>query len=448
MMFRGQRIGAFFRGVAVGAVLAAGAARAEEAPLAADVGLTISPGWSAVHELRHVDLLEGRRWLVIEGIPAAAGMTSLRLSSRRFPLRLLEWRRVRPDMRRDSQGETGDVLIVRRGDRWVREGPGARSVPGGTNALRCLVESPVSGRRAISVDYVVTGLEWRVSYQLAIRGSWDSEKRMACDLWGTVHIRNRTGRTFRRARVRLVDPGRSLRRRKAPGYLILADESPLSDLWRNPRGGEAPGYVCRLGRRLDVVAGETTRSPLVAACRVPGRRIYEMDTRRFSLDPESDPRPLRRVLVFRNERAAHLGMDLPAGGVEIFLGSVRRRLFGYSRLPRTVVGDEIRVDLGDAPDVFGRRRAAAARDFGDGYSETVYEIFIRNRRGQPVRVRVDDFPGTVEWKITRCNCPFERRGARLHLEATVKPHRLRVLQYTLRIHSPPAVQSGGRGGGG
>lgn len=142
--------------------------------------------------------------------------------------------------------------------------------------------------------------------------------------------------------------------------------------------------------------------------------------------------PVRSRLVFKNDRAAGLGVPLPAGRLRAFEGS---ELLGEADLGHTAAGRELDLDLGGAFDVTAHRKTV---DFqldrsGRTMTETV-EWTLRNAKTAEANVRLGDrLPRWTEWQLVDGGERFRKTDAqRIDAEVRVPAGGETVLRYTVR----------------
>ena len=413
------------------------AGSAGNAELSADssirsTSLTIGHGWACVRELRSLTLTLGEQDILLEGIPPEADLSSLVLHSWRVPLELLECHREIPDPVRQGP----DV-------RWIA----GKGFAGGTEAadqsgpVVCRIRSPTGWKgMGVDVSYVMNGFDWSVAYQVAVRGDQAEENEpVSVDLSGLVRIENKTSRSFADAKVWLAG-GRSREEPKPaedPGFLSLDEDSPLADLWREKPREQKPEFDYEIPRSVDLNAHEATDVVLIRTLRTPATRIYTMAAEDFPPVSEDRDGPLRKKIVFRNISANRMGIALPPGTVQVFLGSLRSKLLQEGAFERTPVNGSIRIDLGLAEDVRGMRIAGKASDPVAGYFERTFLVVVRNHRETDIMCEIDEKPPvTLEWDVVNATRPCTESGHRLGFNVEIKARAEEIIEYKLRIRQP------------
>ena len=320
--------------------------------------------------------------------------------------------------------------------------------PGGLVArptLRFLVDAPAE--RDARLDYATAGLAWRAEYRAVLRGN-GAGCRMALE--GHAMVANRSGVDFNNVALDLVagEPNRRVDVVRVSGTIVRAAAAPMEAKMMADEGapsasvsGENHRYS--LPGTGDLPDGSLQRLPLIkAAADVPcERRLVAvrhdgdwmpdrpMIHRELGGDGEV---PVRSRLVFKNDRAAGLGMPLPAGRLRAFDGT---ELLGEADLGHTAAGRELDLDLGGAFDVTAERRTV---DFqldrsGRTMTETV-EWTLRNAKATEATVRLGDrLPRWTDWQLVEGGERFRKADAqRIEADVRVPASGEALLRYTVR----------------
>ena len=394
--------------------------------------LTLGHGWACVRELRSLTLSAGEQEVVLEGIPREADLSTLVLHSWRVPIELLECRRQRPVAARQGPDVRWTAGKGFAGDSEGRDQSGP---------VLCRIRSPTDwAGMGVDVSYVMTGFDWSASYQVAVRGDQEDDKEpVSVDLSGLVRIENRTSRSFANADVRLAGGASHDKPDFAdgPGFLSLDDESPLADLWREKPKGRQPEFDYQVPHKVDLKACTETDVVLIRTVRTPATRMYTMTAEDFSPASEDRDAPLRKRIVFRNISANRMGIALPPGRVQIYLGSLRGRLLQQAFFERTPVNGTIQIDLGLAEDVRGLRITGKGSDPVAGYFERTFLVVVRNHRETDITCEIDEKPPVIlEWDVINATRSFTESGHRLRFNVEIKARTEEIIEYKLRIRQP------------
>ena len=136
--------------------------------------------------------------------------------------------------------------------------------------------------------------------------------------------------------------------------------------------------------------------------------------------------PAQRVLVTRNRREEGLGLPLPAGGMQVFAqGMGRPILLGEGSMADRAVGEEVEVEIGEAPGVHTSMTRDRASDDDDRYLLTV-----TNDQSLPVRYELEFLPDEGD-RISARGVRLGRRHGRPLWTVTVPPNGSAILRYRL-----------------
>ena len=320
--------------------------------------------------------------------------------------------------------------------------------PGGLVArptLRFLVDA--ASEREARLDYATAGLAWRAEYRAVLRGSGAS-CRMALE--GHAMVANRSGVDFNDVALDLVagEPNRRVDAIQMSGTMVRAAAAPMEAKMMADEGtpsvsasGENHRYT--LPRTGDLPDGSLQRLLLIRpAAGVPcERRLVAVrndgdwmpDRPMIHRELGGDGQvPVRSRLVFKNDRAAGLGVPLPAGRLRAFDGT---ELLGEAELGHTAAGREVDLDLGGAFDVTAERRTV---DFqldrsGRTMTETI-EWTLRNAKPAEATVRLGDrLPRWTDWQLVEGGERFRKKDAqRIEADVRIPAGGETVLRYSVR----------------
>jgi hypothetical protein len=303
--------------------------------------------------------------------------------------------------------------------------------------LSWLLGAKEPGRRELEVLYLTNGMTWRADYVLVLGADEDR-----ADLSGWVTLDNRSGATFRNARLKLVagDVHRvreDLGRRGYPAVkaAIAMEAAPQfkeSELFEY--------HLYALSRPTDIKNNQSKQVGLLAAEGVPVKKEYvfygaDRYYRALLTGEIVRNQKVPVFLLFRNDKKSRLGMPLPKGIVRVYKRDREDALqfVGENAIDHTPKDEKVRLKLGDAFDVVGDRKQTDWKVVTANTYEAAYEISLRNHKKEGVTVRVvEPIPG--EWKILEATHPHEKEDSGTAIfPVNVDPDREVKLRYRVRI---------------
>jgi hypothetical protein len=371
--------------------------------LAEDTALVVGPGWAQVRQRVSVEFTNAMQDVAFDFVPPQTDPTSIQVLGARSPVNLLAWRAAE------------DKHFI------------------------ATLETDYARLRSFDVAYLVRGPAWQASYQLIVRADPEhDEAPVSMDVDGRVTIRNNSEGSWSNAVLRLVG---SAERPAVPsaehGFLELDETSPLADAWRGGGASDQTDYTYSFARNVTVNPREERSFAFVAVERRSAERRYFLSSDDVALNGSDPGRPLRRLIVLKNDLAHGLGSDLPQGSAQIFIGSVRATLGESAWLGRTPAGGEIRIDLGRSQRVRGIRRGTGSAPGTPGQTEESFEIEIRNDLESAARAEIEERPPVSrDWDVLRTSQPCEIRNRRIFYRVEVPPRDRLIVRYTVRTPTP------------
>ena len=259
-----------------------------------------------------------------------------------------------------------------------------------------LLRATAAGEQDVRVTYLTQGINWQADYIAML-----NEDDTALALNGWVTLDNRSGTTYRDARLKLVagdvhraerDVEEAILMEKAAGIPTAAPQVEERAFFEY--------HLYEVQRPVTVQDRQTKQIEFASAPEVGAEKVfvYSPSPQFFPrygtiTDPsygvQSDTKVQVRV-EFTNSDENGLGLPLPRGTVRVYKEDVGggAELVGEDSIDHTPKDEDISLYLGDAFDVVGERVQIKFRQIGERSIEESYEITIRNHKPDDIVVRV------------------------------------------------------------
>ena len=147
----------------------------------------------------------------------------------------------------------------------------------------------------------------------------------------------------------------------------------------------------------------------------------------------------KKVVVMRefvNAESNHLGIVLPKGKLRFYRRDTDGQLqfVGENEIDHTPRNETIRVTTGNSFDLVGERRQTNFHvDTGDKWMDETFEIKLRNRKKEPVEIRVvEHLYRWSNWDLKQKSDEFKKTDAQtIEFRVPVKPDEERTVTYTV-----------------
>ena len=304
--------------------------------------------------------------------------------------------------------------------------------------LSWMLAAKTSGKRELEALYLTNGMTWRADYVLVLAAEDDR-----AGLSGWVTLDNRSGATFRNARLKLVagDVNRVREDLVLRGYPAAAKAATVMEAAPQFKESALFEYhLYSLERPTDVKNNQSKQVGLLAAEDVPVMKEYVFygadhyyRARRTGDIVRNQKVPV--FLLFRNDKASRLGIPLPKGVVRVYKRDKDESLqfVGENSIDHTPRDEKVRLMLGEAFDVVGDRKQTDWKAISGNTYEAAYEIALRNHKKEGITVRVvEPVPG--DWKILETSHPFVKEDSGTAVfSVKVDPDREVRIQYRVKI---------------
>jgi len=265
-----------------------------------------------------------------------------------------------------------------------------------------LLENSLSSAQKVEASYLTNGINWRSDYVVTL-----NEKDDRADISGWVTIDNKSGTTYRDAKIKLVagDVNRvkdeveyGKKMYKAAGL----EARPAAPQFKEEEFFEY--HIYTLQRPATIKDNQTKQISLVNADNVTVKKeLIYYGAQYYYRSAYGEKISNQKIGVFveiANKKEYNLGIPLPKGTVRVYKHDSEGSLqfVGEDSIDHTPKDEKIKVKLGDAFDVVGSRKQTDWKKITYDTYETAFEISLRNHKKEDVVVKViEPIPG--EWTM-------------------------------------------------
>jgi hypothetical protein len=310
--------------------------------------------------------------------------------------------------------------------------------------LNWLLQSDKPGKFDAEVSYITGGFTWEADYNLV-----SPEKGDTVDLIGWVTMNNHSGKTFHDAKIKLlagdVNKIQPPQLEMFEGMSRKAMAMPVSAPPVTEKSFDE-FHLYTLARPTTLLDRETKQVEFVRATDVKAPVIYVYDGAsdyRFygGLNYNQDygregNKKVRVMREFVNAETNHLGIALPKGKLRFYRRDAdgQMEFVGEDMIDHTPRNETIRVTTGNAFDLVGERKQTNFHvDTSDKWLDESFEIKLRNRKKEPVEIRVvEHLYRWNNWDLTQKSDDFKKTDAQtIEFRVPVKPDEERTVTYTV-----------------
>ena len=265
-----------------------------------------------------------------------------------------------------------------------------------------LLENSLSSAQKVEASYLTDGINWRADYVLTL-----NDKDDMADLSGWVTIDNKSGATYKNAKMKLV-AGDVNRVRDEYEYkdkmlrFAKAEAMPAAPQFKEEEFFEY--HIYTLQRTSTIRENQTKQISLVTAGDIPVRKeLIFQGAKYYYYNQYGEAMSNQKIGVFvqiENRKENNLGMPLPKGVVRVYKNDTEGSLqfVGEDSIDHTPKDEKIRIKLGEAFDVVGGRKQTDWKKIAYDTYEAAFEISLRNHKKEDVTVKViEPVPG--DWKM-------------------------------------------------
>ena len=276
-----------------------------------------------------------------------------------------------------------------------------------------LIENSLTSVQRVEATYLTNGINWRADYVVTL-----NDKDDRADLSGWVTIDNKSGTTYKNAKLKLVagDVHRVTDEYEYRDKMLrLAEVSAKAE----PQFEEKEFFeyhIYTLQRPSTIKDNQTKQISLVTADTIPVKKeLLFYGARYYYYNKHGEVMSNQKVGVFvemENKKEHNLGIPLPKGTVRVYKhdheGSLQ--FVGEDSIDHTPKDEKVRVKLGDAFDVVGSRKQTDWKKIASDTYEAGFEISLRNHKKEDIVVRViEPIPG--DWNMLSSSHAYKKTEA-------------------------------------
>jgi hypothetical protein len=277
-----------------------------------------------------------------------------------------------------------------------------------------LIENNLSSVQKVEASYLTNGINWRSDYVVTL-----NDKDDMADLSGWVTIDNRSGATYKDAKLKLVagDVNRVKDEHEYNDKMLRAAEiaaKPAAQQFKEEEFFEY--HIYTLERTSTIRENQTKQISLVNAGKIPVKKeLLYYGARYYYYNHHGDTITNQKVGVFveiENKKEHNLGIPLPKGTIRVYKHDKEQSLqfVGEDSIDHTPKDEKIRIKLGDAFDVVGSRKQTDWKKIASDTYEAAFEISLRNHKKEDVVVKVvEPIPG--DWTMLSSSHKHEKTEA-------------------------------------
>lgn len=303
--------------------------------------------------------------------------------------------------------------------------------------LLWLLEAEETGRRRVEASYLTGGISWKADYILTL----NKEGNLA-DIAGWVTIDNRSGATYRDARLKLVAGDVNRVREEQPRGRLQFNKAAMAEMAAAPQFKEEglfEYHLYALQRASTIKDNQTKQIRLLSAEKVPVHRelVVKTDQTWYGSPQGSDDlkHKVGVFVEFDNRKSAGIGIPLPKGTIRVYQpdSDGGAQFIGEDTIDHTPQDEKVRVKTGDAFDLTATRKQTDWKKLANDTYEAEWEIVIRNHKQEDVTVKVQE-PMTGEWQVIQSSHPAVRRDVQTaEFSLPVKQESKTTLVYRARV---------------
>lgn len=296
------------------------------------------------------------------------------------------------------------------------------------------VDADKTGQQGVEISYQTAGMNWHAEYVAVLK---DNDKKLDLNSW--VSIENKSGTTFKDAKLKLVAGDVNLVKSPQPVYRTYEDRVAVKGI-AQPQFEEKEFFeyhIYNLQRPTTLSNNETKQISLFEAANsnVTKKYFYKSGNiyQTYNYNGGSQNGKVAVVVEFENKESNGLGMPMPKGKVRVYKSDGESLEFvGEDLIDHTPRNEKVRLKIGDAFDILAEEVQTENKKITDKVYEQTYEITLKNRKKEDITVEVERYLGNY-WEILSSSLNYEKKDAQnIIFKVPVKEDSETVLKFKVR----------------
>jgi hypothetical protein len=292
------------------------------------------------------------------------------------------------------------------------------------------IYSPTSGKRNLTISYLTGGLSWNTNY--IVKTNTDSTK---ANIRSWISIDNKAGITFDDAKLKLVAGDIHRISASEPMYQSakMTAETAPSSARTFSEASLFEYHVYTLEKPVNLINNQVKQISLLSADSVPVKKELVFDSWKGD--------KVQVILNIDNSEATGLGEPLPKGVVRVYQQDSNGQIqfLGEDQIDHTPKGEKIKVTVGNAFDVIGKRTQIGFEQVSNNVERTSYKIEVNNSKSEAQNVTaVEHFDG--DWEIVKSSDKYEKTNAfTVEFKVSVPANTTKTISYVVEKKVRPLV---------
>ncbi len=297
--------------------------------------------------------------------------------------------------------------------------------------LMWLCENKSKKAHELEVSYLTNNINWKADYVVVL-----NKDDTAADISGWVTLDNKSGASYKNARLKLVaGEVHRVREQMQDRVYAMASGKARAPVFKEEAFFEY--HIYDMDRKTTIKDKQTKQVSLLQTTDVGVDKellvhgIKAYFTRQYT--EKQAKQPVNVYVKFKNSKKNNLGMPLPAGIMRLYKKdhSDSLQFVGEDRVEHTPKDEEVKLKIGRAFDVVAERIQTDYRRLTSRLHESEWEISLRNHKETDIVVGVVE-PLFGNWTVIKNSHQYKKLDA-FTIRFDVKVPKDKEVKVTYRV---------------
>lgn len=290
-----------------------------------------------------------------------------------------------------------------------------------------MVNSNQSGIQEVEVTYQTGGMNWHAEYVALL-----NEDDTALDLNSWVSVENRSGTTYKNAKLKLIagDVNRVQQNRGMYDGKIMAEMSLAKSAAAFEEKAFFEYHIYDMQRPTTISNNETKQISLFKAENVKSEKKFYYNSRNRG---GTTTGKVSVIVEFDNKEEVGLGIPMPKGKVRVYKSDGESVEFvGEDLIDHTPKKETIKLKIGEAFDIVVEETQTENKKITNKVYDQSWSITFKNRKNENIIIDVERYLGN-NWEVLNSSLKYIKKDAQnISFKVPVKADDKTVLKFKVR----------------
>ncbi len=301
--------------------------------------------------------------------------------------------------------------------------------------LLWVLKSFKSGKEEIGCSYLTSGMSWSSNYVLFLN---ETEEKGSLNGW--ITLKNESGTSFKNGILKLVAGELNLVRNYENDRILYKTVPKVSRA--NPTYSGATEkkffeyHIYTVKRKVTIKNNQKKQISMFSIPELNLKKIYVINGYSDAYSSNMSKIDVKVFLKFKNSKANHLGIPLPAGVFRVYKRDTDGSpiFVGEDKIKHTPKDEDVKIKMGKAFDIVAEKKCINREKLAKNLYEAEFKYMVKNHKDKKIVVEIYEYLPSLYTKIIYSSQKYEKISAnRVKFLLPVEKNGKSELTYKIRV---------------